>query len=174
MARIRRVDIHVVHNYIRTGRLHPVLAAVEGAVQPLRRPRKYRVQIVRVLHQHARAPRGRGNALRLVHANSAAKLRPAVLALIDSRARTEVDHIRRVGIDDDREYVRVVNHSLLDVVSSWPAIGGLPGKMPRSGINCLRIGGIDGDRLHLVDLAAALWADPLSSALPRPCRDRPR
>src|SRR5258708_9128575 len=50
-----------------------------------------------------------------------------------------IDRLRRGGIDDDGEDVRVVDEPLLDVVPVRAAVRRLPGKVPGAGVNRLRI-----------------------------------
>ena len=161
MLRVCRVHIHVVHDHICPGRLHPVLACIIGAIQAFRRPREHRVQVVGVLHQHPGPPRLRRNALGFIHANPASELLSPVHALVDPRARTQVHHQRLRRIHQNRKHVRVFDYSLLDARPVRSPVRGLPGQVPCARVDGIGVRRVHGQRLDLVDLLAVLGADPL-------------
>src|SRR6202011_6107410 len=107
--------------------------------QSLCRPCVDRLQMVGVLHQHSCTPSGRWNPMDLLESLA------TVLALVDPRAGTGVDHTRLLRIDDDREDIRVLDHTVLNVVPMFAAIGRLPRQMPRSSIDNLRVVWVDRD-----------------------------
>ena len=160
MLRVCRVHVHVVHNHICPGRLHPVLACIIGAIQALRRPREHCVQVVGVLHQHPGPPRRRRNALGFIHANPARELHPAVHALVDPRARAQVHHQRLLRVHQDREDVRVLDDPILDARPTLPAVRRLPRQVPCARVDGIGVRRVHRQRLDLVDLLAVGRADP--------------
>jgi len=105
--------------------------------------------MIGVLHEDEGAPRVGGNALDLV------KQLAGILALVDAAACAKEDRPGPDGIDDDRKDVGVFNDALFDVLPVLAAVRGLPGQMPGSGIDDVRVRRVDGKRL-----------DPCISVLP--------
>ena len=102
-------------------------------------------RIARILLEHAGASRGEGNALDLLELIAAAD------ALINAGAGAG-ENFRRIGrADDDRENVGIVDHAFIDVLPVGAAVAGLPRQVPGSGIDHVRIFGIDRDGFDVLD-----------------------
>ena len=69
-------------------------------------------------------------------------------------------------IDDDGENIRIIDHALLHIRPALAAVGSLPGQMPGAGVNDLRIFGIDGHRLKVLDLRVMRRADLVPAFAP--------
>ncbi len=161
---VSRIDKHIVDDQFGTGRSLPHPARVSRTVQTLRCPGKDDIQILRVLHQYSGPPcRGR-NSLHLL------KLLASVLALINSRTRAGINHIRILRVHDDGEHIRVFDDALFNAGPIRAAVSRLPRQMPGPRIDNLRISRIDRNGFDLVDLLAPFRADQLPVL---PSVDRP-
>src|SRR5205814_3290790 len=69
-------------------------------------------------------------------------------------------------IDDDGENIRIIDHALLHIRPALAAVGGFPGQMPGAGVNGLRIVGVDGHRLKVLDLRVMRRADLVRAFAP--------
>ena len=155
MLRVGRIDVDVVHNDLGPGGAGPGLAGVFRAPETFGGPREDDVFVLRVLHEDKGAPRRVGDSLNLT------ELLTLVDAFVDTRAGAGEDDLRVVGIDNDRKDVGVVDDALLHGLPMLPPVDGLPGQVPGSRVDRLRIEGIDGKGLNLVDLGALRRADSL-------------
>ena len=97
-----------------------------------------------------------------------------VFALVDAAAGAEEDGVRVDGINDDGEHVGVFDDAFFDVLPVLAAVVRLPGQVPGSGVDDVGVGGVDGERLDLVNLFAAGRADEVPDRRPRWWSDRRR
>src|SRR5260370_8697669 len=92
-----------------------------------------------------------------------------ILTLVNSRAGADVNGLRIILINDDGKHIRVVNHAVLDDLPVGSAVAGLPGQVPSSGIDDVRVWGINGHRLkvlHFVIVRRSNLGPAISATFP--------
>ena len=115
------------------------LAAIGGLPQSFGRAGVDNFRVGWVHFQHMRAPRREGHALDLVEQIA------GIFALVNSRAGADIHDLGIVLVNDDGEHIGIIDHAALDVLPGGPAISSLPGQVPGSGEDDVRILGINGD-----------------------------
>src|SRR5580693_1084185 len=137
LLRISGIDQHVIDDSFRIAGPFPGLSGIGCFPQTLGGSGIDNLGIMRILLQYPRSARGERHPLYLAEAL------PAIVAAVNSRTCAGVHNLRIRRVDNDRKYIRVLDHSFSDVMPSNPAVIGFPSQVPSPRVHYVRILGID-------------------------------